>query len=521
LRTLNVPLIGIDAYRELADLVYRLRARCPDLTLLATSSVHPRNPIPEEHVRLLDRLAKPGQQQKRAPSYSLILQRWILCVLVAVWDTGVILHIRLRYGRLLRQRRRTSATVILKTWCFGPDSASGSSDFYYGALPGSLAERGVKYLLLCGNVLARQEVRFAGKVLRWNEFNAVPEWALIPLWAPIVSALRQLRTSMSLRRMSQSETDDKFALICAQACLDCAHPTTMRSVMHFYIAAAVGKYWDPKVYVTLYEGQPWEKLAWQGIKSAKPDCIVAGYQHTVVMRHALSLIHPRADSWEMSVPDLVLCLGDATRRMMQPSHEQAGSRLIVFGSHRRGATGKVSRPRPEKRKVLVVPEGNPKESKLLFDFALRLAPLVSDHELVFRCHPLLPFDDIRGQLADDPARFVNVTVSTRPIAQDFADSSVILYRGSSAVFYAVLEGLRPIYIRDGELFDIDPLFELEEWREYGNTQEEVMEILKRYSQKSAESLQEEWRMAYDYVNSYTVPVSGASVDRFLSAVGIA
>src|SRR5207244_1406881 len=156
-----------------------------------------------------------------------------------------------------------------------------------------------------------------------------------------------------------------------------------------------------------------------------------------------------------------------------------------------------------------------------FDFALRLAPLVPDHELVFRCHPLLPFEEIRRQLAEDPADFVNVTVSTKPIDQDFHESSVILYRGSSAVFYAVLEGLLPIYIRGGGLFDIDPLFELEEWREYANTQIEVMDVLKRYSQKSSESVHEEWRMACDYVDSYTVPVSSASVDRFLSAAGIA
>src|SRR2546422_4830667 len=204
------------------------------------------------------------------------------------------------------------------------------------------------------------------------------------------------------------------------------------------------------------------------------------------MRHALSLSRPGANSWVISVPDLVLCLGGATLRMMQPAHEKAGSRLIVFGSHRRSATTKVSRPRPDKRKLLVVPEGNPRESKLLFDFALRLAPLVPDHELVFRCHPLLPFEEIRRQLAEDPADFVNVTVSTKPIDQDFHESSVILYRGSSAVFYAVLEGLLPIYIRGGGLFDIDPLFELEEWREYANTQIEVMDVLKRYSQKSSE-----------------------------------
>ena len=204
--------------------------------------------------------------------------------------------------------------------------------------------------------------------------------------------------------------------------------------------------------------------------------------------------------------------------MMQHSHERAGAKLIVFGSHRRSATKEFSSPRPRQRRVLVVPEGNLKESKLLFDFALRLAPLVPDHELVFRCHPLLPFDQVRSHLEQDPDHFSNVTVSSRRnITEDFEESSVLLYRGSSAVFYAVLRGLRPVYLRDHALFDIDPLFELEVWREYVTAEDELGGILRRYSEMDPETVYEEWVAARDYVDSYTAPVSGESVDRFLSA----
>lgn len=514
--------IGIGAYRELTTLVYRLRTRYSSLTLLATSTVHPRNPIPEEHVRLLELLEKPDSGKKHVPSWIRIFQRWILCVLVAVWDSCTILHIRLRYRRQIKQKRSHSAKVVLKTWCFGPESVSGSTDFYFGCFPATLGERGVASLLLCGNVLARDEVKFAGRVFAWDDFEAIPELAFVPLLAPLMCTMRQLKTCFELRRICASETESKFAIVCAQACLDCAHPTTMRNQMHFYIAAAVGKYWKPDVYVTLYEGQPWEKLAWLGMKSVRPECVIAGYQHTVVMRHALSLTEPHVDSREISIPDLVLCTGQATKRLMQSSHEGAGSKLIVFGSHRRAARTEPSTPCPGKRRVLVVPEGNPRESKLLFNFALRVASAVPDHEFVFRCHPLLPFEQIRSELEQDIDRFTNVTVSRKQsIMEDFKESSVLLYRGSSAVFYAVLEGLRPVYLRDRVLFDIDPLFELEGWREYVTTGDELSDILKAYSVLSSDSVNEEWRAAWDYVNSYTVPVSNESVDRFLSVVNLA
>ncbi len=510
-----------EAYQQLSGLVYRLRARYASLVLLAASTVHPRNPIPEEHVRLLKLLNERDLLKKHVPSRIRIFQRWLLCLLVAVWDTCTILHIRIRYRRRIREKRSYSARVILKTWCFGPESVPGSTDFYYGSLPRMLDERGIGTLLVCGNVLARDEVKFAGRVLASEDFHSIPELALVPVRAPLISALRQLKTCFELRKICASEADTKLAIVCAQACLDCAHPTTMRNQMHFYIAVAIGKDWQPDVYVTLYEGQPWEKLAWQGMRAARPECVITGYQHTVVMRQALSLLQPNRGSWEISAPDLVLCTGHATRRLMQAAHDEFDSKLIVFGSHRRSAATELSAPRPSRRRVLVVPEGNPKESKLLFNFAFTAAAVAADHEFVFRCHPLLPFEQIRSQLDHDIDRFKNVTLSLNEnIIDDFKECSVLLYRGSSAVFYAVLEGLRPVCLRDSAVFDVDPLFELDVWREYVTTEEELAELLKTYSQCGSDTVNEEWQAAWDYVNSYTVPVTSESVDRFLSAVNL-
>src|SRR5262249_25574021 len=142
-----------------------------------------------------------------------------------------------------------------------------------------------------------------------------------------------------------------------------------------------------------------------------------------------------------------------------------------------------------------------------------------DHELVFRCHPLLPFELVQSNLQSDAAAFPNVSVSKRSASEDFRRSSVILYRGSSAVFYAVLEGLRPYYLHSGP-FDIDPLFELDVWREYVTAESELASALKGYSEMKPEEVFDEWKAASDYVNSYTVPVSDKSIESFLSAANL-
>ena len=169
-----------------------------------------------------------------------------------------------------------------------------------------------------------------------------------------------------------------------------------------------------------------------------------------------------------------------------------------------------------------MPEGNLTESKLLFDFALNVARLVPDHRFIFRCHPLLPFEKVRGHLSQNLDGFANVVVSQESaISADFARSSVVLYRGSSAVSHAVLDGLRPVYVRrESDIFDVDPLFELQAWRDYVSSEDELCQLLRGYSNLGDAEALASWKPAWDYVNSYTVPVDETSIDRFVTATGL-
>jgi hypothetical protein len=274
--------------------------------------------------------------------------------------------------------------------------------------------------------------------------------------------------------------------------------------------------------VTLYEGQPWEKPAWHGAKAASSECLIVGYQHTVVMPHALGLLSPNHDSWEMATPDVALCLGETTKAMIAPAHEPSGAKLVVFGSFRaRPGRGERRAPRPGLRTVLVLPEGIRSEAKLIFDFVTRAAELLPEHRFIFRCHPALPFDRVRPLLDTSPERYTNIEVSTRDaITEDFDRSSVVLYRGSSAVLYAILHGLKPVYLQSPGHPDVDPLFQLDRWREWIGSQGQFKQLLRCYAAASDDDADRAWSPAVEYVTAYTRPVEGAAVDRFLEAVGL-
>lgn len=518
----NAPALARDdawlaRFEVAGELMYAVRRLCPRLPLLATSVVHPRNRLADEHFELLAALA--GDDTAALPSSTLVAREWLRCVLSALRATSIAARVRMRFGRRVRKTMRDPAAVVMKTWCFGPDGVDPGADFYYGDLGVRLQGR-VDTLLLCGDARGGDQVRFARTVLGRHGVRAIPEWALVPLWAPLMTAFSQLRTSLQLRRLGRDALDRRLATVCGRAALDCLTPSTNRNVMWFYIARAAIRDYRAGVLMTLYEGNPWEKLAWHGAKEASSSCLTVGYQHTIIKRHSLSLTRPNTHSWELSTPDVVLCLGDRTRDLMADGHAGSGAELVSFGSLRRSQEDPSSAPpTPEQRTVLVVPEGHLTECQLLFDFAFGLAAERPDHRFILRCHPMRPFAEIRPHLRREQPD--NVEVSREPSLQaDCARSSVVVYRGSSAVLSAVWRGLKPIYVHDPDQPDIDALFEMTEWRERVASTAEAAALLERYSAMDAASVMLEWQVARDYVESYSMPADDGSISRFLAAVGL-
>lgn len=172
--------------------------------------------------------------------------------------------------------------------------------------------------------------------------------------------------------------------------------------------------------------------------------------------------------------------------------------------------------------MLVVPEsGIMRESKLLFQFAMRSARALPDHRFIFRCHPIMPFRRLRPHLQGAPEECPNIEVSeTASFTDDCSRSSVVLYRASSSVLYAVLHGLKPIYLHDERHQHGDPLFELTSWRERVTSEAELERTLRRYEAATNGGVSDEWRGAAEYVRAYVTPVNDSSLDQFLEATSL-
>ena len=509
-------------YAELSEMMLRVCRLCPRLPVLGISTLHPRHAPPPAQLQLLRELGAQTPPRRRVPSLVSLAIRWLRCAVFASQATLGIAALNIRFRSELKRLSREPARVILRTWRFGPPAPEASDDFYYGTLPQQLQDRGVSSVLLCADTRERFDGAFANAVLRHRDIRRVPEQLLIPVWAPLAVAWKQWTTAVALWRLARQADEERFAAVCAAACAGSVQPITLCNTLQFYIARSAVKRWRARVFVTFYEGQPWERAAWHGAKAADPTCVVVGYQHTVLKPFAVSVVSPQRTPWAPAVPDVVLCLGEVTRGMMAEGHAPFGDRLVAFGTCRRTTDdGGPSQPCPDRRTVLVIPEGILSEARCLFDFATKAAAGLRDHRFIFRCHPVLPFAQVRAHLQAAPERLPNIEISEdRSFAEDCARSSVALYRGSSAVLYAVLQGLKPFYVDDDRFPDADPLFALTQWKQPVLSPEGLQDGLRRYASTPPAEALDAWRLATRYVEAYARPVNDESLERFLDAAGL-
>jgi len=215
-------------------------------------------------------------------------------------------------------------------------------------------------------------------------------------------------------------------------------------------------------------------------------------------------------------PEIILCMGDVTRRTLQEASDLRSCEFLTVGTHRRDLLGKQPSEPGRERVCLVLAEGEHLEGIELFGFALKAALQLPDHRFIFRTHPILPFHRISRQVLGTKSLPTNVEISkNHSLAEDIDRAGWTLYRGSSTVINTVLGGLKAFYpIRDGEL-SIDPLFSLDHWREYVSDVGELVSALRRDEDREPLGRTREWQFAREFCDSYAMPLQFDAIDQLV------
>ena len=504
--------------RRLADLLQEIRRRFSDL--LPVQAIpwirfkHPIHPVQTELAEQPDRRVRVSLEAVLLPI------RFFRCLLTAIHMTLQLAFIRLRLRRFLSMVKKERFDLVVKTWAYPESLLPGLQDFYYGDFQQRLLKEGVKTLLLAGKPTEMGWLDFAKASATASTPFQLPEVSLVPLTAPVRSVFLQMGASLRVFKEAAGMRDPFNRQVFFRVSRDCLSPAVMAISLYYWIGREAVRRWHPKAVIALYEGSGWEQCFWHGAKKADPICKTVGYQHTILLRHNLALLEPERKGERRPHPDTVLCLGPRTEEMLRPSH--LGCDLFLFGTFRQvPASSSQMEPSPEKKTVLVLPEGYMEEAVLLFNAALQAARDLPDHRFILRSHPVLPMEEILPRLRSNPADLLNVRMSRgKPIEEDFASSSVVLYRGSSSVLYAILHGLKPVYFSNGRFPELDPLFELDAWRETVSSIEALEQFLRRYASTDSRMASDPWRSAAGYAASYAIPVRENSIGRLLAGLHI-
>lgn len=408
-----------------------------------------------------------------------------------------------------RDENLAPAQVLLVSQLVNERQLEAEDDFYFGRIQQLLADRGVSSLLLMRNHLAGpdRELRRSARREGQRARLLLPHTAGWKDEAQFAAAM--FRTRRELMRETRTSLETLRRAVVREAARQAVSDTSIATLRLHRQIENICRLVRPEVVIVTYEGHAWERCAWDAARRVRPDVLCAGYQHTVLWKNSHAA--KRLLRSERFDPDLVLTVGDVTREILDQTLE--GIPIATVGTHRRADGGKPPIDVGERpRRCLVLPEGIESECVILFKFAIQCAQRLPDVTFTFRLHPLLTFPMLAAKYAFLRTLPANVELSAVSIDDDFKRSAYCLYRGSSTVIYAVLAGLRPVYLaREGEM-PFDPLYELNVWRRVVTKPEDFFTQVIEPGPEDASAQ----RIAREFCHRYVLPVQAAGLEPVLA-----
>jgi hypothetical protein len=367
---------------------------------------------------------------------------------------------------LALERRDSAATVdvLIVSRASSLGALARADDFYFGPLQRMLNERGVSaWVAMVDHTGAKPPA--GATALR----ELPPGRSLLPcqvtlnteltLWRRCLSARRALLSSVGAMR---DRLERQLATCAAQQLLSGAALANLR--LHdavFRLCRAL----RPRVVITTYEGDASERIIWHAARTGSAALCV-GYQHTTLLPRAHAIRRAVCAPGIACDPDVILTLGETTHAALAASRELGPVGLLTYGSHRRPQIVTPQQSGQRAARCLVLPDAHASEGAALFEFALVCAREMPEITFVLRPHPSSVY--ARAATSALPLHELPSNVEISRAATFEAEclrARFCLYRGSSAVMYAVLAGVKPFYLaRSGEL-PFDPLSGLTVWRE--------------------------------------------------------
>lgn len=336
----------------------------------------------------------------------------------------------------ISNKNKKKIEVLLLSNLIDKAHAKRKEDFYFGDIELRLKKKKIKILTVLRNFTGEK----SNKIFKYLKKNRVLLTQRTTFINEIKIVFHIINQYFFIKKNFANPKIDKLK----NKFLSIAALRSMANNLRiYYQIEKLIKYTRPKLVIIPFEGHAWERLIINLIKNNKIGTKVAAYQFSVTTKFQHSIFRPLKDNYN---PDIIYTSGNISKKIFEQKYSCP---VKILGSNK--FRNKISFK--SKNKIfLVVPEAFSSETYLLLNFTLELAKILPDYKFIFRCHPMMRENKILKQIEKQN----NVILSKSDLNADAKNCRYVLFRGSAAVFEAVLKNSIPIYIKTKNNININP-----------------------------------------------------------------
>jgi hypothetical protein len=378
---------------------------------------------------------------------------------------------------LLTVKQLTEKDVIFVSHLLNHSQNEEEADFYFSDLPKKLRDNGLSSMVSMINHV------------RWSSFgdlNAQNKNQLYKLVFPRTLTFSEEIKNLKLlwlehKRLKKESSLEgnklkkKVLYFAASEALSASSLSSLRLATQI---KEIVKYTRPKILISTHEGHSWERLVYSAARLASPNIKCIGYIHTPLFKNQHAVKRSLARQYN---PDMIFTSGYVQKKQLEEAELLHNIPIQVLGSVRcfennvenSDLQSNKLNKRAKELTCLVIPEGIASEVDILFEFSLKCALLLPKVIFIWRLHPLFSFEKLSAKKKIYKSLPKNIILSNKNLLEDFDSCQWVLYRGSSAVIQAVVAGLKPIYLHEPDEVKIDPIYEINHWKNEVETVQEL------------------------------------------------
>lgn len=418
-------------------------------------------------------------------------------------------------GKVKKQLSDKSCCYVIRTWLYSQPDTSFKNDAFFGKLAEYALNRGNKVLLLGGIIdsyrkILQRILRSSEKIIVIPEEYFLKYSDIFKLFTYFKFRIRKLHDKLLFKGIDVSDYYSQ------EIFKGFWQDSYVHNMIRYMIAKRFGETVNFNIFLQTFENYAWEKLTIKGIKAARSNCRVLGFQHAFVSRNSFKYFPGQQELDKIPLPDKIITMGKRTKEILQNYGVYHKEQIVVGCALRQQyfddllltdwrRSNKILVPL-----TMVIPESI-KVIKFLCDSNISK----TNKKIVIRPHPARDFQSVKKRISFEiPSNFTINNCKT--MKEELHDTGMVLYTWSTIAAEALRLGLPVIYLDILKPLYVDPLFECEALKRKVSEADELVPAVDSLYGISNDDFEMERKRASEYIKGYFYPVTESNLTHFFS-----